>query len=249
MARNRSETAQEQHRPSPPHCPCRVPSRLCWSRGTASRTWPVLLWKPSRISSLAHDIRSGATATTISWERCDRTPLLTNQTVTMPRDRTYHIQVPTNPPAATIPVIIVFHGGGHHHRQALGRRSPQPGSRPTWRTTSSSFRCAGADPHEAAAATVAGTSRSSQVPDRPTNHTPSPGASDINRTAPDANALASQHHHARPPHDHPRRATRVAFVPDEETHLAPRVEVRESGGTSDEHDRCVADRGDGPLGC
>jgi poly(3-hydroxybutyrate) depolymerase len=38
--------------------------------------------------------------------------LLRDQSMTSGTARTYHIQIPTNPPQAAVPVIIVFHGGG-----------------------------------------------------------------------------------------------------------------------------------------
>jgi hypothetical protein len=126
MARNRSETAQEQHRPSPPHCPCRVPSRLAGAGEQRLGPGPCSCGSHRGSPALHMTSAQERQRPQFSWERCNRAPLLTNQTVTMPRDRTYHIRVPTNPPAATVPVIIVFHGGGHHHRQALGRRSPNP---------------------------------------------------------------------------------------------------------------------------
>lgn len=38
--------------------------------------------------------------------------LLTNQPLAQSTARRYHIEVPTNPPQASVPAIIVFHGGG-----------------------------------------------------------------------------------------------------------------------------------------
>lgn len=38
--------------------------------------------------------------------------LLNDQTLPGTVDRTYHIEIPANPPQAVVPVIIVFHGGG-----------------------------------------------------------------------------------------------------------------------------------------
>jgi poly(3-hydroxybutyrate) depolymerase len=38
--------------------------------------------------------------------------VLNDQTLPSTTDRTYHIQIPANPPQAALPVIIVFHGGG-----------------------------------------------------------------------------------------------------------------------------------------
>jgi poly(3-hydroxybutyrate) depolymerase len=53
-------------------------------------------------------------------------PLLTNQPITMNRQRRYHIQVPDNPPSATVPAIIVFHGGGEDPATIAARWGVDP---------------------------------------------------------------------------------------------------------------------------
>jgi len=53
-------------------------------------------------------------------------PLLTNQTISMNGDRTYHVQVPDNPPAATVPAIIIFHGAGQDPAQIAAQWGISP---------------------------------------------------------------------------------------------------------------------------
>ncbi len=52
--------------------------------------------------------------------------LLTAQPVGMPVARTYSVEVPDNPPQATIPAIIVFHGGGQDAATIAARWGVDP---------------------------------------------------------------------------------------------------------------------------
>ena len=52
--------------------------------------------------------------------------LLTAQPVSTPVTRTYSVEVPDNPPQATIPAIIVFHGGGQDVANIAARWGVQP---------------------------------------------------------------------------------------------------------------------------
>jgi poly(3-hydroxybutyrate) depolymerase len=52
--------------------------------------------------------------------------LLTAQPVSTPVTRTYSVEVPDNPPQASIPAIIVFHGGGQDVATIAARWGVQP---------------------------------------------------------------------------------------------------------------------------
>ncbi len=52
--------------------------------------------------------------------------LLTAQPVNAPVTRTYNIEVPNNPPGASIPAIIVFHGGGQDVANIAARWGVRP---------------------------------------------------------------------------------------------------------------------------
>ena len=64
--------------------------------------------------------------------------LLIDQTLPVNVARTYHIQIPTNPTQAALPVIIVFHGGGQDAATIAARwgvSPPDPVPVVPWRTT------------------------------------------------------------------------------------------------------------------
>ncbi len=55
-------------------------------------------------------------------------PLLTDQLIAQPGDRTFHVHVPADPPQESVPAIIVFHGSGQDVETIARRWGIEAGS-------------------------------------------------------------------------------------------------------------------------